>query len=456
MLNISENSVVDIAAGSNLESVRLLTVKKANKTTRWVVALISAAVIAVLFLPWTQTISGGGKVTTLKPGQRPQELHSALGGRIEEWFVKEGDFVSAGDTLLFISEIKADYFDPSLLPRTKTQIEAKGFAVDSYKEKVVALDRRIETLKISRELKLEQATNKIEQAQLKIKSDSIETEAAELNYQITEQQFQRIEKLHREGLKSLTDLESRKLKMQAAQAKLISAQNKLLTSKNELLNYEVEFVSIGNSFDEKIAKANAEKFETMSGQFDAETEVSKLEGAYANYSVRSDLYYVRAPQSGYITKTLKTGIGETIYQGEEILTIMPERYDLAVELYVQPMDLPLLRIGSKVRLIFDGWPAMVFSGWPGVSSGTFGGEVIAIDNFSSKDGKFRLLVSPERGGDPWPDALRVGSGAKGMVILQDVPVWYEGWRQLNGFPPEYYEGENGGEKSKEKPKVKIK
>jgi hypothetical protein len=25
------------------------------------------------------------------------------------------------------------------------------------------------------------------------------------------------------------------------------------------------------------------------------------------------------------------------------------------------------------------------------------------------------------------------------MLLNDVPVWYEIWRQLNGFPPEYYE-----------------
>jgi len=28
--------------------------------------------------------------------------------------------------------------------------------------------------------------------------------------------------------------------------------------------------------------------------------------------------------------------------------------------------------------------------------------------------------------------------------LNDVPVWYEIWRQINGFPPEYYTGANLG------------
>jgi hypothetical protein len=33
----------------------------------------------------------------------------------------------------------------------------------------------------------------------------------------------------------------------------------------------------------------------------------------------------------------------------------------------------------------------------------------------------------------------VGSGASGIALLNDVPIWYELWRQLNGFPPDYYE-----------------
>jgi hypothetical protein len=39
--------------------------------------------------------------------------------------------------------------------------------------------------------------------------------------------------------------------------------------------------------------------------------------------------------------------------------------------------------------------------------------------------------------------------------LNNVPVWYEIWRQFNSFPPDYYEPERA-EESLEKPKVKVK
>ena len=93
-----------------------------------------------------------------------------------------------------------------------------------------------------------------------------------------------------------------------------------------------------------------------------------------------------------------------------------------------------------MRLQFDGWPAIQFSGWPSVAVGTFGGTVTVIDVVSSGAGKYRLLVRPDsvngRDGErAWPKQLRLGSGVQGWVILDSVPVWYEIWRQLNGFPP---------------------
>jgi hypothetical protein len=70
--------------------------------------------------------------------------------------------------------------------------------------------------------------------------------------------------------------------------------------------------------------------------------------------------------------------------------------------------------------------------------GTFGGVVTVIDVVSSSGGKYRLLVrpaQPQAGDRYWPKQLRLGSGVRGWVILDSVPVWYEIWRQLNGFPP---------------------
>jgi len=439
MLNISHNKVnasFDVTAFKSGQKVLQKTYYKYFNRFLLGFAIFS---FVVLFFPWTQNITGQGQLTTLKPDQRPQTIQSQIPGRIEKWFVQEGDFVKKGDTILQISEIKSDYFDPNLVERTQVQIQAKTSSVMSYGEKIKALNRQVDALKTERNLKLKQAKNKLLQARLKVKSDSIDFQAAKTNIGIAQRQYDRIVTLQEEGLKALKDVEEKGLKLQETQAKLISQENKLLASKNNVFNAQFEISRVNASYNDKISKAESDKFTAESSQFDAEVQVSKLENAYSNYEIRDKLKYVTAPQDGFINKALRAGIGETFKEGERLVGIMPSQYDLAVETYVEPIDLPLLHIGEKVRVQFDGWPAIVFSGWPNVSYGTYGGKVVAIENFISDNGKYRVLLSPDKDDNPWPEAIRVGSGAKTMALLNDVPIWFELWRKLNSFPPNYYQ-----------------
>jgi hypothetical protein len=162
------------------------------------------------------------------------------------------------------------------------------------------------------------------------------------------------------------------------------------------------------------------------------------------------MYYVTAPQDGYITKAIKTGIGENVKEGENLISIMPSNYEMAVELYIDPVNAPLIEKNQHIRIIFDGWPNIVFSGWPNSSYGTYGGKVVAIDNFVIENGKYRILVIKDSKDYPWPKELRVGAGAFGMALLTDVPIWYEIWRKLSGFPPDYYKSSEQTKPKKEK------
>ena len=236
------------------------------------------------------------------------------------------------------------------------------------------------------------------------------------------------------------------MKLQETKAKLISQENKLLASRNEILNAEVEINRVEAEYADKISKARSDKYTAQSGLFDSEAQVTKLENEFTNYSMRKELYYILAPVAGQINKALQGGIGETFKEGDRLVGIMPAYVDMAVETYIEPLDLPLIHIGEKVRIQFDGWPAMVFSGWPNVSFGTYGGKVVAIETFISENGKYRILLAPDPDGEPWPKDLRVGSGANTIALLEDVPIWYELWRQLNGFPPNYYQPRSKVEK----------
>jgi len=407
------------------------------KRKKWILILIGCLLLS-LFLPWTQNIQSNGQVSTLNPQQRPQQINSIIAGRIAQWNVKDGDFVKKGDTLLRITEIKEEYLDPSQLSRVDEQIKAKDASIDFYQNKATATNSQASALNNSKRLKLSQLVNKLKQYRLLVQSDSMSYLASENQLKIAQQQLQRQKQMYDAGLKSLTDFEQRQQAYQDALSKKISAENKFYNSKNELINMRIEQSSIEQEYTEKILKATGDRFSTLSEISTTQSEVAKLKNQLANYKLRRNFYVICAPQNGQVIKTSKAGIGETVKDGDLLLEIVPQSFDFAVEIFVDAVDLPLLNKTQKVRLQFDGFPAIVFSGWPNSSYGTFGGKIAAIDPSISLNGKFRAWVVPDESEKSWPKNLRYGSGAKGIALLKDVPVIYELWRKLNGFPPEYY------------------
>jgi hypothetical protein len=63
---------------------------------------------------------------------------------------------------------------------------------------------------------------------------------------------------------------------------------------------------------------------------------------------------------------------------------------------------------------------------------------VAIESNLSSNGMFRVLVAEDKNERPWPTNMKLGTGAVNFTLLKDVTVWYELWRQINGFPPDYY------------------
>jgi multidrug resistance efflux pump len=440
MLNISYNSIDRDRILKDQSSYQEVINTHLSKAIIYLMGGLLLLAIVVLFLPWTQNIRSKGKITTLQPEDREQMINSMISGRVEKWFVREGQLLQPGDTIVFISEINSEYLDPELLNRAKNQTEAKKGSVEAYKEKADALAQQITALEKNSTLKLEQAKNYLLQAQLRLESDSIEYQTSLINLDIARKQVDRQEILYKEGLKSLTELELRRQKFQEAVNKNVYAENQWLAAKNERINAEINLITIRNEFNEKIAKARSDQMSALSASMEAESQYQKLSSQQSNYTRRSGFYYLTAPQAGFITKALVTGIGATVEEGEPVFSFIPSDYELAVEMYVRPIDLPLVHEGNRVRFQFDGWPALVFNGWPDLSFGTFSGIIVAFDKAAGPDGNFRVLVAPDPEAEPWPELLRLGSGAYGIALLKNVPVWYELWRQLNGFPPDFYTG----------------
>lgn len=449
MLNISPNRI-DARETENLQSLKLLNNPGSSRFVVRTLFIMLVVVIGAMFLPWQQNIRGEGKVTALHPEQRPQELPSLIAGRIEKWYVNEGQPVEKGDTIAVISEIKEKFFDPNLLLRLHEQVNAKVASINSTEKKSEALQNQISALNNALNYSMQKARNKLIQAGLKVRSDSADVESAKADYKIAVRQYDAFKNLYAQGLKSLTELEQKNAKLQETSAKLVSAENKYNQQRNELINVTIELNSIGADYLDKISKAESELNATFAYIYDSEAALAKMRNEYANMQIRNGLYVIKAPQKGMVVQARKTGIGETVKEGDPVVTIMPDDPELAVELYVEPMDLPLLKKGCKVRVQFDGWPALVFSGWPSASVGTFGGKVYAVDYVNSANGKFRILVVEDPETEKWPSMLRMGSGVYGWAMLNNVSAGYELWRQFNGFPPDMIKNIGGSKAGKKK------
>ncbi len=151
---------------------------------------------------------------------------------------------------------------------------------------------------------------------------------------------------------------------------------------------------------------------------------------------RQQTQMVTAPRDGTVLRIFQGSGSVFVKEGDKLASFVPETKQTAVEIFITGNDLPLVFPGRKVRIQFEGWPAIQFSGWPSVAVGTFGGVVLNVDASAAKSGKFRVIVVPEKG-EQWPDNkfLRQGTRVVGWITLNSVKLGYELWRQFNGFPP---------------------
>jgi multidrug resistance efflux pump len=411
MLNISTHSVKNKMPQEKLYSLRSLDTPLAGKILAKFLLGMLILFFLILFLPWQQNIRGKGKVTALSPSNRPQTIETTIAGRIQVWKIKEGQFVAKSDTIAIISEVKEKYFDPRFLERLQQVITAKEQSLKSKDMKAKSLQRQIDALEDGMRTKVDQSKAKLE--------------AETVRFSNFKNQYERNKKLFEAGNIPLTKFQDIEYKYQGSEA--------------DFVNAKIEIERVQAEFLDKINKAESDWNNTLADMADTQADLFKQRNELSNMEIRSQQYFILAPQAGVVVKATQAGIGETIKEGDPVCTILPQSTDMAVEMHVKAMDVPLISKGRRVRIEFDGFPALQFSGWPSISVGTFGGTIEVIDYVNTKPGEFRILVIPDLKDIPWPKQVRMGSGIKGWVMLDDVSVWYELWRQLNGFPPSLYQ-----------------
>lgn len=390
-------------------------------------------IVSMLFVPWRQTARGIGTVVALSPQERPQPVRSPSKGVVSyvKAGLREGTFVEKGELVLRLTPFAADG-----VAQLDTQILAmeskETAAISSLEVAKQAVDLQIgsgKSLAESLKQDYEAAKQKWEQAKNEVTSLQAELEDKQNQLQIAEQVSAR-------GIISREELFTKQQAVESAKAKVLKSENYVQELYAALLSKEEEIESKMQEIDIKNRTASQKVLEAMQKINTIEKEIIDLR----NKRDEQDRLEIRAPRSGRIQEWFGVEGSDTIKEGDQLFIIVPQTDELSVEMKVSGNDMPLVAEGDPVRLQFEGWPAVQFVGWPSVAVGTFGGKVNRVFPTDDGSGNFRVVVTPDNHfarEDGWPDSryLRQGVRANGWVLLQRVPLGYEIWRQLNGFPP---------------------
>lgn len=413
--------------------------------------MLVVSIIAMVFLPWRQTAKGIGTVIALDPQERPQRVRSPSKGVVSyvKEGLREGSFVEKDEIVLRLTPFAADG-----VLQLETQIIAMESKEASAMSSLEVAQQAANSQQLSGESLAESLKQDYQAAKQKWEQSKNEVTSLQAELQDKENQLRIAEEVAAKGLISREELFSKGQAVQSAKAKVLKAENGVQEFYAALLSKEEEIESKRQDIDIKNRTANQKVLESMQKINTIEKEIIDLR----NKRGELDRLEIRAPRSGYIQQWFGLEGSDTIKEGDQLFVIVPDTEALAVELKVGGNDMPLIHEGDRVRLQFEGWPAVQFVGWPSVAVGTFGGKVNRV--FPTDDGKgnFRVVVVPDNHfarETGWPDDryLRQGVRTNGWVLLKQVPLGYEIWRQLNGFPPVVADDEPNGKTKESKMKL---
>ena len=383
----------------------------------------------LILVPWQQNVAGKGRVTALSPLDRPLVIPAPVTGRLVHVDVREGSYVQKGDILAEMADQ-----DPLYAQRLNQQLQLTQSEVRAGQDMLQNYNKQLEFLEDAREQAISGASYDLKVAIEKVRQAEQTLESAEAKLEQKRLDIERKRNLLPTGVVSELKFQEAEADFLSARADVGKARAAVEEARNEELSKMADVDRISNEQQAKIESAK-------SARDDAKAKLATVERKLteANTKVeRQKTQTIVAPRTGTVLAVHGANQADLITKGTPLIELVPQTEEMAVELWVRGIDAPLIQNNAtKVRLQFEGWPAVQFAGWPSVAVGTFGGIVQIVDAHARADGMFRVVVVPDPEDDPWPEApyLRQGGRANGWLLLNRVRLGYELWRQLNAFPP---------------------
>lgn len=458
------------------------TPRKARAMARWLALMLLLLPVALLLMPWQQNVVGTGRAIAFNPVERPQFIVSPIEGRIKQWFVVEGDRVKAGQRIVELVDN-----DPNLERRLLDTEMAIDDQLRAVQNRMLQVENAIEAAIRSRAAQLEVARAFLLAEQKAVRSAEADEINAKANLDAAEPIYQLNKKLFDDNqLVSRVDFLNAERAFETAKAQYGKAKALVERAKAAEKGALERIGQVEEDTNQRIAAEKA-VLEAVKAEYN---NIERQRQEILIRIARQRAQYVNAPTDGTVFRLLANADqgGALVRPGERLASIVPEiknykdgraaaisltgvlstvpwlqsvgAYSLAelfhgvtdtwprrssdypgivVEINLDGNDQPLVKKGDPVRIQFEGWPAVQFVGWPSAAVGTFAGKVYLVDPTTNEKGQFRILVVPDKHTPrdiDWPSDqyLRQGVRATGWVLLDQVPLGWELWRRLNGFP----------------------
>ncbi len=399
-------------------------IKRFLLITLWILFVF----ILLLLLPWRQNITGIGTIISLDPFERDYKVPAPVGGFVSDIYVVENQFVKKGEKLFKMKDLDSHY---------KDRLEAiKKRGMENYKNELEKVGRIRENLKKQKDIlritvdifnkKIQQIINIIEALK--------DQEIALVNkLKIEKIHYGRSKSLYKDGIESKRDLELTENIYLDTTAQVHQIHMKI-DNRYEDLNITHEEKT--RFVEEANMQINQLKNDIVTG----ENLANSLKQGVKRDSINLSRYLSRIIVSrgdGYVLRIYQNNRNRLIKAGEDILFFAPVVTKRAIRLKLSDFNMPLIKVGLHVRIIFFGWPALQIAGWPKISHGTFGGTIFAIENISHEKGAYFAIVTEDEDDEPWPshDLLKPGTRANLWVTISVVPLWFEAWRLMMAQPP---------------------
>lgn len=385
----------------------------------------------LLLVPWQQTVTATGRVVALSPTQREQDLQAPVGGRIVVWHVAEGSHVKAGDPVVELADI-----DPDYVRRIEERLAADRERIKLAHERFESYQAQAQAYEEARAMNVKALRMKVRMAEQQLTVAKEKARVAESARATAQANLLRTAHLASKGIASARQKELAELEAGKSDAEYNLTKAQVSEAEANRLAAEAEVVRAEAEGGAKVSTAKAEAQKASADKAYARGDVAKLEVEQSRQSAQT----VVAPVDGTIIQMDGNLHGGVVKAGQHLARLIPDTDSRIVEVYVDGNDAPLLDKGRKVRVQFEGWPALQFVGWPSVAVGTFGGIVRFVDPAATNtDGRVRVLVEPDPNDLEWPEPafLRQQVRAKAWVLLDTVSIGWELWRRINGFPPTF-------------------